>query len=470
MFKTFFKNSFVYTIGNILTRGINIILLPIYTRYLTPVQYGIIDLFSIIASIISLTVALEISQAIARYYQDVETEAEKTEYTSTAFLFTIFMYLIYIFVSLIFIDRLTVWILDDINKKNIFMLATFAIATSGIFYFTQNQLKWQIQPKDSVIVSILNAFVIAIVTLYCLILKHYQIESIFIGQIVGNIVAAIVGIYFAKESYKIIFIYRYLKNMLHYSFPLIFSSISVFISLYIDRIMIKEFLDFNELGIYGVAYRFASVVGILMIGFQQSLTPLIFKHYREEDTPRKISKIFNIFIILSLMIYLGSILFSKEIVELLTTSNYYRSSKFVSFLVLVILISNIYIFFPGLNIVKKTKSLALLNFFGAIVNTILNYYLVRIYGLFGIVYATLAGLFLVLIVRVVWSNKYYPIPYEWKKIIIVFASISLIGYLVNKLGSEFSFLNLLILKIFVFLVVLYPISIVFFKEQIKKGI
>ena len=170
------------------------------------------------------------------------------------------------------------------------------------------------------------------------------------------------------------------------------------------------------------------------------------------------------------MIYLGSILFSKEVVELLTTPDYYRSSEFVPFLVLVILISNIYIFFPGLNIVKKTKTLALLNLFGAIVNTILNYYLVQIYGLFGIVYATLAGLFLVLIVRVIWSNKYYPIPYEWKKIVIVFASISLIGYLVNKLGSELSFLNLIILKIFVLLVVLYPISILFFKEQIKKGI
>jgi len=470
MIKTFFKNSFIYTIGNILTRGISIILLPIYTRYLTPAQYGIIDLFSIIASIISLTVALEISQAIARYYQDVETRYEKTAYTSTAFLFTIFMYLLYIIVSLTFADQLTVWILDDINKKNIFLLATFAISTSGVFYFTQNQLKWQIQPKDSVIVSIVNMLVMAIVTLYFLLFKHYQVESIFIGQIVGNILAIFIGIYYAKESYKIIFIYKYLKNMLHYSFPLIFSSISVFISLYIDRIMIKEFLDFNELGIYGIAYRFASVVGIIMIGFQQSLTPLIFKHYKEKDTPQKISQIFNIFIIFSLIIYLGSILFSKEVVELLTTPEYYKSSDIIPFLVLVILLSNMYIFFPGLSIVNKTKLLAILNLFGAIINTILNYYLVQIYGLLGIVYATLMGAFLVLVARVFLSNKYYPLPYVWKKIIIVFISITLIGYFTNRYICELSFFYILSLKFCIILIALYLISIVFFKDKINKKV
>ena len=88
MLKLFFKNTFVYTIGGVLTRGVAIFLLPIYTNYLSPAEYGIIDLFIVIASIVNIIIALEISQGIARYYQDAKDEKEKAEYTSSAFWFT----------------------------------------------------------------------------------------------------------------------------------------------------------------------------------------------------------------------------------------------------------------------------------------------------------------------------------------------------------------------------------------------
>ena len=68
MTKTFFKNSFIYTIGTVLTRGIGVILLPIYTRYLSPEEFGIVDLFFILSSIVALTIALEIFQAVSRFY------------------------------------------------------------------------------------------------------------------------------------------------------------------------------------------------------------------------------------------------------------------------------------------------------------------------------------------------------------------------------------------------------------------
>ena len=78
MLKLFFKNTFVYTIGGVLTRGVAIFLLPIYTNYLSPAEYGIIDLFIVIASIVNIIIALEISQGIARYYQDAKDEKEAT--------------------------------------------------------------------------------------------------------------------------------------------------------------------------------------------------------------------------------------------------------------------------------------------------------------------------------------------------------------------------------------------------------
>ena len=69
MFKSFFKNNLTYNIGNIFTLGIAIFLLPIYTKYLSPNEFGIMDLFMVIGTFINLTIALEISQGLGRYYQ-----------------------------------------------------------------------------------------------------------------------------------------------------------------------------------------------------------------------------------------------------------------------------------------------------------------------------------------------------------------------------------------------------------------
>ena len=138
--------------------------------------------------------------------------------------------------------------------------------------------------------------------------------------------------------------------------PLVLSGIGIFITLYIDRIAIKDLLGLNELGTYGVTYRFAAVAFLVMTGFQKSLSPLVFKHYQEENTPLDISKIFNIFIIFALLMVAGGILFSKELVVLFTTKAYYSSESLIALLVMAILFSNMYIFAPGIGIAKKKLS------------------------------------------------------------------------------------------------------------------
>lgn len=99
MIKSFIKNSAIYTIATVLTRGIAIFLVPIYTIYLTPTEYGIIDYFMILASIINLTIALEISQAVARYYQDAVGMKEKEKLCS----YCIFIY--YFCIFFVFFDK-----------------------------------------------------------------------------------------------------------------------------------------------------------------------------------------------------------------------------------------------------------------------------------------------------------------------------------------------------------------------------
>jgi O-antigen/teichoic acid export membrane protein len=466
--KLFFKNTFVYTLGGALTRGVAILLLPIYTNYLSPAEYGIVDLFIIIASIANIIIALEISEGIGRYYQDAKDEKEKAEYTSSAFWFTCLAYLLFLSISLFFSNTLSFWLLGDFSKQNIFILAVFAIATNGIFFFTKSQLKWQIQAKDSVVTALLNVFVVTIVAVYLLVVEGLKLESIFIGQIAGNIISSFVCILYAKKSYRFTFCISKIKQMISYSMPLVFSGIGLFIAMYIDRIAIKDLLGLDELGIYSIAYRFAGVAFLVLAGFQKSLSPLVFKHYKEENTPSDISKIFDIFIIFALFVVSGAILFNKELVVLFTTDAYYSSASLIPILTMAVFFSNMYIFAPGIAIAKKTKLILIFTATSAILNIILNYILIPIFGLNAAAYATLISSISVFLIYTILSHRFYPIFYQVKKILLSSMLMLIVSYSLTSIFYEIKLISIIIKMICLLLV---PICCSFFlleKKYLQK--
>ena len=468
MLKIFFKNSLIYTVGHTLTSGIAIFLLPIYTRYLLPAEYGVIDMFMVVAAIINLTIALEITQGIARYYQEGKDEKEKREYTSSAFWFTILVYLLFISISILFRDTFTFWLLEDLSKKNLYLLAVFAITTNGIFLFTQKQLRWQIQPKNTVKTALINVVVAASLTVYLMVVRDFKVESIFIGQIAGNIVGSLVAIVFARKSYGFTFSISKFKKMVSYSMPLVLSGIGVFIALYIDRIAIKDLLGLDKLGIYGVAYRFASVAFLVMAGFQQSLSPLVFKHYKEKKTQSDISKIFNVFVIFSLTIVSGSILFSQELVILFTVKDYYSSAGIIAILVMAVFFSNMYIFAPGISIAKKTKIISLISVIAAIVNTILNYTLIPLLGLSGAAYATLISAIITFSLYIFFSLKYYPISYNAKSTLLSFVIMLITSYGIIAMFDEIQFFTIIIKIICLLFIFIISSFLLLEKKDLQK--
>ncbi len=467
MIKDFLKHSFIYTVGTVLTRGISIFLVPIYTHYLTPTEYGMLDYFMILASIINLTIALEISQAVVRFYQDVNTSYEKKQYVSTAFIFTLIVNILYFVISTIFALPLSNLFLDTSNMSILFSIASAAIASNGIFYFVQNQLKFQIKPKEFTVVSITNVLILASIAIYLLVYREMKVESIFIAQCIANITSSILAIYLSKENYGVIFIYSKFKAMITFSAPLVLSGIAVFISLYIDRIAIKSLVGLEALGVYAIAYKFASIAGLVMIGFQSSLMPLIYQHYKEAKTPDEISKIFNIFVLFALFVIAGSIVFSKEIIILLTTEAFFEASNLISMLVMTVFFSNMYIFAPGIGIAKKTKVTAIIMICSAILNTIFSYTLIPIIGISGAAFAALISAAITFFLYAKLSYKYYPIPYKTKQLFLSFIFVLLSGYIINNLFTEITIISIAT-KIAYIIVVIFAISFLLIEKEFLK--
>jgi len=470
--RQFFKDSFLYGISSIIVQGIPILILPVYVRLLPPSDYGAMEIILIFAALINLTVALEINQGFARHYPDAKTAAEKREYASTALWFTVAAYGLFVVVALLCLRPLTMLLLHYPEWEKTIGVAIVAMGVNGVYLLLQNQLRWQLKPLAYVTASITYVCLSVAVGIWIIARYHTGVVGIFYGQFVGAVVAGCCAWFMGRNNYGLLFKSSKCRDMLAFSLPLIPASISVIAAAYVDRIAIQNMMTLNDVGIYSVGFRVASIANLVMAGIYFSLTPLIYQHYRKASTPGEIATIFNYFLCGTLPIIMGMALFSREIIQLFTTPVYYSAWAIIPILSIASILSRMYIFAPGLDIEKKTHKIALINIVAAITNVALNILLIPHLGIAGSALATLSSAAVLFYAYMRISQKLYPIPYQWGKIAKACAASIFVIILSYYLPVQTDQPNspMLFGKLFIVIIASILIFRFFFKKKTRHSI
>lgn len=466
MLKQFIKDSGIYGISGVITRGISLILVPFYTRVLTPGDYGVIDLVSIIGAIVSFTFPLEITQAIARFYPDCLNKEESKQYASTALFFTIATFGLFLFLIQTFSLPLSHTLFDSEKLINVLRVSGLAILSNGLFYFVQNQLRWRLEPKRNAICSVVYSIFTIGLSIYLVLILRIGVIGVFWAQFIGGAIAFVFGFYLSLSSYALIFRVPKLKEMLIFSIPLVPSSIGVFILTYIDRISIRSLMGLSDLGLYGIGFRIASIVGIVMMSITSAITPLIYAKYRERDTPDQIARIFRYFIFGALFLTAILSIFAKEALWIMTTPPYFAAAAVVPFLVVSGFLSQMYVFAPGLSIAKKTKYIAAINIIGAGFNLGLNLLLIPRFGIVGAALATAFASAFIFSLNVYFSQRNYFVPHDAKTLFssVLISIVVITGGYFLKAPSFAATIIIKSIVLVIFMTALIANKLVSFKE------
>jgi O-antigen/teichoic acid export membrane protein len=424
LLKRFLRDSAIYVIPTVLSRGLSVILVPLYTRVLSPADYGTLDMLVVFGSLVNLSVALEVSQGVARFYAAEQDADRRVRYASTSFWFTVMMYSGFLAVALAFAEPTSALVIGQPGLDFYFRLGVVGIWLTGIVYLIQNQFRWELKSRQYMVVSLIVTFVTAAVAVLLGYVLRWGLTGMLLGTIAGSLAGMVYGLYHLRSSYRLRFDAGFLKEMLVYSTPLVPAAVAVFVSKYIDRLMINHYLSLEAVGLYGIGFRLAALVSLVMAGFQGALTPLVFAHYREERTPQDLADIFRLFMALAAMMFLGLALFAPEILRLLTTPAYYGAAPVVVFLVPAILLSNMYIFAPGINIARKTHLILWINLVGAALHFGFNALLIPVFGMIGAAVATLAGYACIFAAYMVLSQRLYRVPHAWGRMVVTVALVA----------------------------------------------
>ena len=414
MLKTFLRDSLLYALSSLLTRGLTFLLLPFYTRLFSPEDFGVLDYLTVLGSFVSVTLALEIAQGVARFMPELlHDPVARRAYASTSFWFTLANYTLLVILVLVFQQELAVLLFDSSRYAGLLVVASVSFWINGLVYLVQGQLTWGLRAKASSLLSMTSALMVIILTMMFVLWLRWGVMGALIAQVLSGLITLAIGFRLTRSNFGFEFEWPRLREMLAYSVPLVPSSVGVIVSYYVDRIVIKELMSLADVGLYGVGYRLAMVASLAMIGLRTALTPLVYAHHKDAGTPAELARIFRIFCALALLLSALLTLFAREAVAILAPPSYAGAATVVPLLTLSVLFSGMYTFAPGLDIAKRTGIIAIINLSAALLNIGLNYALIPPLGIVGSALATSISAVASFCAYMWFSQRLYPVPHAW---------------------------------------------------------
>jgi O-antigen/teichoic acid export membrane protein len=406
----------VYGVAALLSQGIGVLLFPFLAHHFSPREYGVIDILTLVAILTNLTIALEVNQGLGRHFVDASDERERVDYASTALLFTIGAYTVFAAIALALATPLTHVLLAPRVDPWITRVAIAWIWVGGIVYLAQDQLRWRMRPRAYGFVAVTTATVTAGSTVVLVLGFGVGVIGALIGQLAGALAAALALFFLSRGAYAPRFDRRKLGLMLAFSLPLVPSSIGVFLNGFADRLVLQHSRSLSDVGIYGVAFRIATVVTLLLAGFQGAATPLILARHEETTTRDELARIFRLFSALALIAFLAVSLFADSEVRVLASAAYARADILVPYLFMSALLFGVYIFAPGLTIVKRTGTFALISVSAGLLNLGLALALVPPLGIRGAGLATAASSAWFFVLTMLFSQRHYEVGHDWPRL------------------------------------------------------
>lgn len=435
------RHSMIYGLGILLNQAVALLLLPLYTSYLSVTDYGIKELISITMNVISMLTTTAVSSAIFRFYFDSEDARSKDEVIGTSILALTFIGgILFLLVSL-GSGYLADWILDSRDLAIYFNVAIGSLWIQAINGVGLDYLRANKKSLTFIIVSAVSLLSHILLNVYFIVFLKKGVLGIFISTLISSILM------FGYLTLPIIvksrlrFSLSRLKEMLRFGLPMIPSSLGAFIVHSSDRFFIKAFCSIADAGLYSLGYRFGILPGTFVSQpFNQVWMPRRLEVYKEPNAEQVFGKIFTYFLFLIVFAGMGISVLTQEVLKIISAPAFWGAYRIVPIIVLANIVFTMhYHFNMGIVISKKTRYFALINFSNGILVLGLNTVLIKYYGIYGAAYATLIAFIYKVALTYYFSNRLYKIHFETMRIAkIGVAAVILFGLCqLIKIGNPY---------------------------------
>ena len=454
LYKNLFKQTAIYGLATVLPKMFSFILVPLYTDLLPKAEYGKVSMIFAYMIFINVILAYGMETSFFRFYNK-EDDKEKVIETSMVSIF--WSTIVFLFIALLYRTTLSDW--SNIDAEYI-GYTIWIIALDALVIIPFSKLRATQRPMLYAIIKIANVVIYLLLTIAFLIylpqwaaaspngfLSSLYIENFEIGYIfLANIISSLLTFLVLSPNYLALkwrFDFALWKKMMRYGLPILVAGIAFAINEQFDKILLGNLLPANvadsEVGVYSACYKIGLFMVLYRTAYTLGIEPFFFSHSSDKNAPQTYAMVTKYFVIFGSFILLSVIVFADLFkLLLIRDSSYWVAMKVVPLIILANFFLGIYTNLSvWYKLIDKTHIGAYISVVGAIITLALNYLLIPSMSYYGSAIATLAAYASMMLISYYLGNKYYPIPYDIKKIAgylsisILFSAISFYGFREN---------------------------------------
>ena len=437
-FKTLFKQTFIYGLATVLPRMLSFILVPLYTdpEVLSVEEYGRVSFIFAYFVLFNVILAYGMETAFFRFFNK---EKDKESVTNTSAISLVLSSVGILGIAFLLRNKISHWINIELEYLNlvfiILLLDALVIIPFAWLRAKQRPVKYAIIKLLNVAINLgLNIFLLLYLrnlaetySLFKPIYKpNFEINYIFISNVIASAVTFVLLLPFYFKL-KFNFNKNLWKRMIHYALPVLVAGIAFSINETFDRILLQKLLPIDvaetQIGMYAACYKLALFMTLFVTAFRLGIEPYFFSHAKTDNPQKNYAIILEFFVALGSVILLTVVIFSDFIKPFIIKSEDYYPAMWIVPLILIAnfclgIYHNLSVWYK---ITDRTKFGGYISVFGALITLLVNFILIPFIGFKASAIATVSAYGIMMLLSFYFGRKYYPIPYNYKKIGLYFS-------------------------------------------------
>jgi O-antigen/teichoic acid export membrane protein len=431
------KHTGIYSISEIASRAVGFLLIPLYTRYLTPADYGVLEIVFTTQAILLIVANQGMGTALFRFWPDYFDEG-KIKLASSCLWYELFSAALIAGLGIIFSDSISDLLFNSHIYGYFFRLVFVSMIINLAQIVLMQILRARMESVKVSISSLIKLIVAIVLNIYLLVVMHMGLLSMIISDLVSGIVALIITYWFARRFINFSFATKDVWKLLAFGFPLIGGGLSNWVLSVSDRYFLAHYSTQTEIGLYSLAYRFSSVLSMVMLGpFLTTWPTIYFEAAKRPDGREFLARSARYFALIFCLVGVALSLFSNIAIRALTPAGFWPATRVVYLIAGTVILEGLNaIFVAGLYIENKSRYPAMFFGIAAVANLILNILLIPDMGMIGAAIATLLSYALLVILTYRSAQKYFPVHYPGVRTCATVLAFLSIGYICTAIPSH----------------------------------
>jgi O-antigen/teichoic acid export membrane protein len=418
----------VYGAGDVATQAISFLLLPVYVRFLSPGDYGVLALLLTVEMLTKIVFRWGVDASFMRMYYDCPDVAARRSLASTIFYFLLAANGAVLAIALVATPVLARHLFGSPSQATALQVLLVNTFLSGFFFIPFHELRIQRQAQRFIALTMTRSLATILLRLTLVIWFELGVIGVVLADLFTTVLfgalmlprfAALIGPLFSRKL---------LREALRFGLPRIPHGLAQQTVAVSDRYVLSLYATLHEIGLYSIGASFAMGLKLFLNAFEYAWAPFYFAIMREPDAKPTYRLVATwgtaVLVGLAMLVSAGA----PQIVRIMTTPLFHGAAVVMPWIAVAVVLQGVYLLTSiGLNITKRTEFYPMATGLAAATSVGMNLVLVPRFGVTGAAIATSISYAVLTTTSAVFANRVYPVDYEWTRIARIGAA-GLAGY------------------------------------------